>query len=134
MGNAFLGRGWKFPIQVDETTGRIMMSEFEEDIAESIRIIIGTAKGERMMRPKFGSGMHTFLFGLTDSTTISLLESNVKESITEWEARVRDVEVEAVLDKNQLGKLVVTIKYIVRTTNNMHNLVFPFYIHEGNKN
>jgi uncharacterized protein len=134
MGNAFLGRGWKFPIQVDETTGRIMMSEFEEDIAESIRIIIGTAKGERMMRPNFGSGVQTFLFALTDSTTISLLESNVKESITQWEARVRDIVVEAVLDKHKSGKLIVTVTYIVRSTNNQHNLVFPFYINEGSKN
>jgi phage baseplate assembly protein W len=134
MGNAFLGRGWKFPIQVDDTTGRIMTSEFEEDIAESIRIIIGTSKGERVMRPSFGSGIQSFLFGLTDSTTMSLLESNVKESIVDWEARVRDVEVNAVLDKNQPGKLLVTVHYIVRSTNNQHNLVFPYYIHEGSKN
>jgi phage baseplate assembly protein W len=134
VGNGFLGRGWKFPIQVDETTGRIMMSEFEEDIAESIRIIIGTSKGERVMRPSFGSGIQNFLFGLTDSTTMSLLESNVKESIIAWEARVMDIEVEAVLDKNQSGKVLVTIQYRVRSTNNLHNLVFPYYIHEGSKN
>ncbi|QGQ96641.1 baseplate protein [Paenibacillus psychroresistens] len=134
MGNAFLGRGWKFPIQVDETTGRIMTSEFEEDIAESIRIIIGTTKGERVMRPNFGSGIQKFLFGLTDSTTINLLKSEVKESIREWEARVGDIEVEAELDRSQSGKLLVTVSYIVRSTNNMHNLVFPFYINEGSKN
>jgi phage baseplate assembly protein W len=134
MGNAFLGRGWKFPIQVDETTGRIMTSEFEEDIAESIRIIIGTTKGERVMRPNFGSGIQKFLFGLTDSTTISLLKSEVKESIIEWEARVGDIEVEAELDRSQSGKLLVTVTYRVRSTNNMHNLVFPFYINEGSKN
>jgi phage baseplate assembly protein W len=134
MGNAFLGRGWKFPIQVDETTGRIMMSEFEEDIAESIRIIIGTTKGERVMRPNFGSGIQKFLFELTDSTTMNSLKSNVKESIIEWEARVDDIEVEAELDRNESGRLLVTVKYKVRSTNNMHNLVFPFYIHEGSKN
>jgi phage baseplate assembly protein W len=134
MGNAFLGRGWKFPIQVDETTGRIMMSEFEEDIAESIRIIIGTAKGERVMRPSFGSGIQKFLFGLADSTTMNSLKSDVKESIIEWESRVDDIEVEAELDRNESGRLLVTVKYKVRSTNNMHNLVFPYYIHEGSKN
>jgi len=134
MGNGFLGRGWKFPIQVDETTGRIMTSEFEEDIAEAIRIIIGTSKGERVMRPSFGSGIQNFLFGLTDSTTLSLLESNVKESIIAWEARVMDIEVNAILDKNQSGKVLVTIQYRVRSTNNLHNLVFPYYINEGSKN
>jgi phage baseplate assembly protein W len=133
MENAFLGRGWKFPIQVDETTGQIMMSEFEEDIKEAIRIILGTSRGERMMRPEFGCGIHDYLFGLTDSTTISLLEDNVKESIMRWEARVQDVEVEAVLDQTSEGKLIVNVKYVVRSTNNLYNLVFPFYIHEGSK-
>lgn len=134
MGNSFLGRGWKFPIQVDETTGRIMMSEFEEDIAESIRIIIGTTKGERVMRPSFGSGIHKFLFGLTDTTTMNSLKSDVKASIIEWEARVDDIDVDAEMDRKESGRLLLTVKYKVRSTNNKHNLVFPFYIHEGAKN
>jgi phage baseplate assembly protein W len=133
MENAFLGRGWKFPIQVDETTGQIMMSDSEGDIAEAIRLIIGTNRGERVMRPDFGSNVHNFLFGLTDSTTLSLLESNVKDAIRNWEARVKDIEVEAVLDKAENGKLLINVKYVVRSTNNQYNLVFPFYIHEGSK-
>ncbi|MDB5054006.1 MAG: baseplate protein [Bacilli bacterium] len=133
MENAFLGRGWKFPIQVDETTGQIMMSDSEEDISEAIRLIIGTNRGERVMRPDFGSNVHNFLFGLTDSTTLSLLESNVKDAIRNWEARVKDIEVEAVLDKAENGKLLINVKYVVRSTNNQYNLVFPFYIHEGSK-
>jgi phage baseplate assembly protein W len=133
MENAFLGRGWKFPIQVDETTGQIMMSDSEEDISEAIRLIIGTNRGERVMRPDFGSNVHNFLFGLTDSTTLSLLESNVKDAIRNWEARVKDIEVEAVLDKAENGKLLINVKYVIRSTNNQYNLVFPFYIHEGSK-
>lgn len=131
MSEAFLGRGWKFPVQVDRTTGRIMMSEYEEDIAESIRIIMGTTKGERVMRPDFGCGVQHFVFGATDETTLRLLESNIKEALRVWEPRVHDVDVDAVPDREEPGKLLISIRYVVRTTNNLYNQVYPFYIHEG---
>jgi phage baseplate assembly protein W len=133
MSNAFLGTGWKFPIEVDETTGKIKLSHHEEDIQEAIRIILWTSKGERVMRPDFGCGVQNFVFGLTDSTTLSLLESNIKEAITQWEPRVHEIEVTAALDGNVPGKLLVTVQYVVRSTNNLYNLVYPFYLHEGPK-
>ena len=131
MGKAFLGRGWKFPIEVDEVTGRIKMVEYEEDIAESIRIIIGTSKGERVMRSDFGCGVKDFNFGSTDDTTLRLLESNIVEAIRSWEPRVDQVEVHASLDDSATGKLMIRIQYTVRSTNNLFNQVYPFYIHEG---
>ncbi|MBO9605449.1 MAG: GPW/gp25 family protein [Paenibacillaceae bacterium] len=131
MSEAFLGRGWKFPVQVDMATGRIRMSAFEEDIAESIRIIMGTAKGERVMRPDFGCGVQEFVFGQTDETTLRLLESNIKEALRVWEPRIHEVEVVADPDRADPGKLHIRISYVVRTTNNLYNQVYPFYIHEG---
>lgn len=133
MSEAFLGRGWKFPIEVDATTGRIKMSEYEEDIAEAIRIILGTAKGERVMRPDFGCGAQQFVFGNTDETTLRLLESSIAEAIRIWEPRVHEVEVVADPDAMDPGKLLLRIAYAVRTTNNLYNQVYPFYIHEGSK-
>lgn len=131
MSEAFLGRGWKFPVQVDVATGRIRMSEFEEDIAESIRIIMGTSKGERVMRPDFGCGVQDFVFGQTDETTLRLLEANIKEALRVWEPRIHEVEVVADPDRTDPGKLHIRISYVVRTTNNLYNQVYPFYIHEG---
>lgn len=133
MSNAFLGRGWKFPIQVDETTGKIKMSEYEEDIEEAIRIILWTNKGERVMRPDFGSGMQRFVFGLTNATTLRRLEKNIKESIQSWEPRVTQVEVEAKPDPEEQEKIKIHVSYVVRKTNNLFNRVYPFYIHEGTK-
>lgn len=133
MAKAFLGRGWKFPVQVDPVTGRIMLSEYEEDISEAIRIILSTSKGERVMRSKFGCGIHGFIFGLTDVTTLRLLESDIKNAIMVWEPRVKEVEVKALFDKENAGKLLINIQYVVRTTNNLFNLVYPFYISEGTK-
>jgi phage baseplate assembly protein W len=131
MSEAFLGRGWKFPIQVDKATGRIRMSEYEEDIAEAIRIILGTTKGERVMRPDFGCGVQEFIFGLTDMTTLKLLEGNIQDAIRNWEPRVHEVDVEATPDPTELGKVHIRIGYVVRSTNNLFNQVYPFYLYEG---
>lgn len=131
MSSEFLGRGWKFPVQVDPATGRIRMSEYEEDIAESIRIILGTSKGERVMRPDFGCDMREFVFGTTDDTTLRMLEGSIVEAIRIWEPRVEEVEVNAIPDRTDPGKVQIRIQYLVRTTNNLFNQVYPFYLYEG---
>ncbi|QTH40302.1 GPW/gp25 family protein [Cohnella sp. LGH] len=133
MSASFLGRGWKFPIAVDATTGRFLLSEGEDDIAEAIRIILMTSRGERVMRPDFGCGLRDFVFGTTDETTLRLLETDITQAITVWEPRVRDVEVTAKLDPSQPGKLSIGIAYVVRSTNNLFNQVYPFYLEEGTK-
>ncbi|MFD2124133.1 GPW/gp25 family protein [Paenibacillus xanthanilyticus] len=130
---SFMGRGWKFPIEVDATTGRIKTSGQEEDIAEAIRIILWTSKGERVMRPDFGCGLREFVFETTDETTLRLLESDIQEAIRVWEPRVHEVEVQALRDAEEPGKLLLNISYVVRTTNNLFNQVFPFYLEEGTK-
>ncbi|XID90226.1 GPW/gp25 family protein [Paenibacillaceae bacterium WGS1546] len=133
MSAPFLGRGWKFPVQVDATTGRMRMSEGEDDIAEAIRIILLTAKGERVMRPGFGSGLRDFVFRTMDGTTITQLQNDLERAITVWEPRVRDVEVRAAIDPSRPGQLQLRIRYVVRSTNNLFNQVYPFYLDEGTK-
>ncbi|WP_309120041.1 GPW/gp25 family protein [Paenibacillus sp.] len=131
MSKAFLGKGWKFPIEVDEATGRIKMSEHEDDIAEAIRVIIWTSRGERIMRPTFGSGIERFLFESTDDMTLRLIESELEEAVRVWEPRVHNVEVKVVRDARDAEKLLIHVLYEVRTTNNLFNQVYPFYLHEG---
>ncbi len=133
MSASFLGRGWKFPIAVDATTGRFLLAEGEDDIAEAIRIILMTSRGERVMRPDFGCGLRDFAFGTTDETTLRLLETDITQAITVWEPRVTDVEVAARLDPSHPGKLSIGISYVVRSTNNLFNQVYPFYLEEGTK-
>lgn len=133
MTASFLGKGWKFPVQVDPTTGRIRMAEGEEDIEESIRIILRTSKGERVMRPGFGCGLREFVFGTTDETSMRLLASEAEEAIRGWEPRVKDVEVEARPDPAYQGRILLHVSYVVRSTNNLFNQVYPFYLEEGTK-
>lgn len=133
MAASFLGKGWKFPVQVDATTGRIRMSEGEDDIEESIRIILRTSKGERLMRPDFGCGLREFVFGTTDETSLRLIATDVQNAIRNWEPRVKDVEVEAKPDPADNGRVLLNVSYVVRTTNNLFNQVYPFYLEEGTK-
>ena len=127
----FLGRGWAFPVEPDPRTGRVAGVEHEDDIRQSIRIILETAPGERVMRPNFGCGIHELVFTAVDSTAIQLIRSTVDESLRRCEARIDvlaiNIDEEATLD----GHLLVEIEYRVRKTNQTGNLVFPFYFREG---
>lgn len=130
MAKEFLGRGWRFPLNVTPA-GKIMMSEHEEDIKESIRIILSTSKGERVMRPDFGCGIYEFVFATINSTTIGLIEASVREAFTLWEPRIELINVNVATEKAEEGMLLISIDYRVRMTNNEFNLVYPFYLNEG---
>ncbi|HYG81477.1 MAG TPA: GPW/gp25 family protein [Pyrinomonadaceae bacterium] len=131
MSKEFLGRGWKFPVAVDPTTGRIAMSEYEEDIKESIRIIVATAPGERVMRPDFGCGIHELVFSAISRVTVGLFESRIREAITRWEPRVDILKLDISTRDADNGKLEIKLACLVRDTNTEFNLVFPFYLTEG---
>ena len=133
MGKEFLGKGWKFPIKVDPSTGRIMTSEYEEDVEEALKIILNTHKGERIMREEFGSNVFNYVFRPIDETSRNLLKIEVEQAILNWEPRVKDVEVIIDKDIHNDNKLLIQISYVVRKTNNLFNLVYPFYINEGTK-
>lgn len=130
-GKEFLGRGFHFPVQADSATGRVMMTSFEDDIREAVYIILMTRKGERLMRPDFGCGIHDFAFESMDYTTISQMEKSVKDALVLWEPRIRDIEVSLSYDGQENGKVNIHISYVVRSTNNPYNLVYPFYLNEG---
>ena len=131
MSKAFLGQGWKLPVGVDPTSGRIAMSVHEQDIRESIRIILATAPGERVMRPDFGCGIHDLVFAPMNRATLGLFESRVRESITKFEARIEILDLEIQTKEADKGKLEISMDCRIRDTNTQFNLVFPFYLTEG---
>ena len=130
MAREFLGKGWKFPVGVD-SQNEIEMSEYEQDIKEAIWIILSTSKGERMMRPDFGCGIHDFIFASINTANIALIESSVREALTIWEPRIELKGVNVSSDNVDEGQLLISIDYQVRATNNEFNLVYPFYLTEG---
>ena len=131
VNKGFLGTGFKFPVQVDENTGMVKTSSFEEDIEESIGIILGTQPGERPMSPYFGCPIHAFVFSTMDYTTLSMIEKEVVNSLIMWEPRIKDIEAHAAPSPSEDGLLLIEISYTVRSTNNPFNLVYPYYISEG---
>jgi hypothetical protein len=129
----FLGRGWAMPVDVDPFTGLVEMVEYEEDIRQSIRIIVETAKGERAMRPDFGCGIHDLVFEAVDSTTIRRIQSEIEDALRRFEARIDVLEITVDEDATSEGELLIQLEYRVRRTNQIGNLVFPFFYREGGR-
>jgi uncharacterized protein len=130
---AFLGRGWAMPVALDPRTGLIASVAYEEDIRQSIMIILETVPGERVMRPNFGCGIHELVFAAMDSTTLQRVRSTVEEALRRCEARIEVLGVNVDDAATSEGKLVVEVEYRVRKTNQLSNLVFPFYFREGGR-
>ena len=130
----FLGRGWKFPLQIDKKTGHIAMVSHEEDIREAIGIILNTYLGERVMRPDFGTNVADFLFNPMNQLTIQNMSGSLGTLLQVQEPRVQDVTVETSEgDDPYNGRIVFHIGYTVRNTNNRYNHVYPFYMDEGDQ-
>lgn len=125
----FLGTGWAFPPGV-APAGDIALVSDEEDIRQSIRIILGTIPGERVMRPDFGAGLNALVFEPINTTTIALARHHVEQALIRWEPRIDSVTV-AVSAEPPIGRLMIDIRYRVRATNVFYNLVYPFYLMEG---
>ena len=123
----FLGIGFKFPFAVGPSGG-IQLSRYEQNIEEAVRIIIGTALGERQMRPSFGCRIHDFVFAPNNSSTQTLVAHPVEEALAKWEFRIRNSEVAAGPDPDSPERILVDVRYEIRATNSVHNLVFPFYL------
>lgn len=126
---AFLGVGWKFPPCT--INGSTAMAVYERDIEQAIRIILGTDWGERVMRPDFGAGLNSFVFGPLNQTTLRSVQSRIQESLIKWEPRIDVEQVKVLLDRNEPGKLLIAITYRIRVTNTVNNLVYDFYLKEG---
>ena len=120
-----LGTGLAFPLGVDDR-GRIALAREEIDVEQAIRIILSTAPGERPMRPEFGCAVHDCVFERIDADTLARIDQAVRVALDRWEPRV-DIE-DIVFETRNEGELLVHLRYRVRATNEVRNLVFPFYV------
>lgn len=124
-----LGIGWSFPVRPEK--GRLCMAEYEVDIEQAIGIILETAKNERIMRPHFGGGLHSYLFEGNSSVTHHALEEEVKQALREWEPRIEVERVTATAKIDEPNLLFLAIDYVVRRTNAFYNRVYPYYLTES---
>src|SRR5689334_306820 len=126
----FLGVGWKFPLQVTPG-GKLAQARYEQRIEESIYLILTTAKGERVMLPDFGCGIHDLVFAPNNTLTRSAVVQNVRQALVTFERRIDVLEVTAEAADGEPNLLLIRINYRIRANNALANLVYPFYIREG---
>jgi uncharacterized protein len=125
MTDEIYGRGLSHPLQLDLTG--LSVSSGARKVEESIRLILGTQYGERLMRPTFGSNLRTLAFAPNNSSTANLARYYVAEGLARWEPRIEVLEV-AVTNSATQPLLVISITYRLRATQDVHNLVYPFYL------
>jgi len=126
----FLGRGWGFPVAVGLDDEINLVSD-ADDIRESIRIILETDPGERVMRPDFGAGLRRLVFEPINTSTMTLVQHRVQQALVSWEPRIDAKDVVVTAEQAAAGILNIRIDYVIRATNTFFNLVYPFYLQEA---
>lgn len=135
----FVGRGWRFGatpdqrpgVTLDRRWGRAELSEGERDVQEAIAIILGTARGERVMRPDFGCGIHTLPFEVISAQLVAEIRRVVRDALVRFEARIDVLRVDVETRDAVNGMLGIDVHYRMRTTNQVGNFVYPFYFQEA---
>jgi uncharacterized protein len=123
----FIGHGIAFPLRVDQS-GAIATTNGADGIDSSLRVVLMTAPGERVMRPAFGCRIWQYMFEPINANTLGLMAEAVREAVGRWEPRVTLDDVRVVPDTGSVGQVFIHIDYTVRTTNDRRNLVYPFYV------
>lgn len=123
----FLGVGWTLPVQLDGTQ-QVQMSKYEVSVRQSIWAILNTSRGERVMRPTFGCRIHDHVFSPNLPGTVGQIITDVRSALVEWEPRIDVIAVDLLPNPGQPNLLRISVNYRVRTTNNVFNLVYPFYL------
>ncbi len=122
-----IGTGISFPLRVNRLGG-LALSSGDADVQEAIDVILGTAPGERPMRPEFGCGIHNHVFSNIDASTLAKIEVDIREALARWEPRIDVLDVDPDLSRMDDGVLLIDITYQLRATNDVRNLVYPFYV------
>ena len=126
MTDEFIGAGWAFPLRTDSSGGIALVSKGRE-IDEAIRLILGTAPGERPMRPDFGCRIHDEVFAGANAGAAGRIAQHVRDALARWEPRIELNDVGVSVDGDDRSVLYIDISYTVNATNDRRNLVFPFY-------
>ena len=122
-----IGTGLAFPLRADQR-GALALSHGVDDIEQAIGLILGTAPGERPMRPEFGCAVHDVVFDTIDAAIIGRVQTAVHEALERWEPRIEVIDLDVDPAESDAGKLLVGITYRVRATSRRYNLVYPFYV------
>jgi phage baseplate assembly protein W len=128
---SFLGRGWAFPPGFSPQSKTALTVSEDEDIQQSLIILLSTRLGERVMQPLFGCNLHSMTFEKADKSTITFLRDDIEAAILYHEPRIKlvDIQIRPAADLDE--RIFIDIIYVVRATNTRSNLVYPFYLTEA---
>ena len=126
----FLGKGWAFPPAFDREEQTVTMVTAEEDIRESLQILLATIPGERVMLPDYGCLIHQHVFDVLGETLFTEIKGLIEYAILHYEPRINLENISYSEDQYE-GRLLIELEYTVIQTNTRSNLVFPFYLKEG---
>ncbi len=129
-GSGIIGQGWSFPIRIN-AKGGLDWSTGPDRIQAAIWIVLSTSLGERLMRPTFGAGIKDYVFESNSDMVRARLETAIQNALTEWEPRIQLVSVQASASPDQDSLVLVSIDYQIRDTNELYNMVYPFFLTEG---
>ena len=128
---AFKGTGWSFPPRFGRGGASVATVSGDEDILESLQILLGTAPGERVMRPSFGCNLDAYVFAEMDQATVNSISRTVNDAILYNEPRIDVDEIDISRDPDDDGTLLIRITWRSRLTNARYNMVYPFYVDEA---
>lgn len=126
----FWGSGWSFPPTFDLDNNRLQLVHKEQNINQSIDIILKTLRGERSMNAWFGSNIGSFIFKNIDANTKGQILESVKNTLLQHEPRI-DVDDVILTVSDDQTMVNLFIDYTVRNTNSRYNHVYPFALFEG---
>jgi uncharacterized protein len=123
----FLGSGWRFPV-VPDAGGGLGYAEGDDNVSQSLYLLLATGWGERVMRPRFGTNARELVFAPGSPANLSALEQSVRDAVREHERRVALTSVTVTPDPEEPERVEIEVVYTVRRTNTRASVVFPFYL------
>ncbi|MFI3220337.1 MAG: GPW/gp25 family protein [Methylococcales bacterium] len=130
---SFLGKGWNFPPSFSQNGKDVVMVSEEQDIQQSLQILLTTSQGERVMLENYGCDLNRFLFEEISQSLVNGLDNLIRDAILYYEPRIDVVRITVDESKESSGMLLISIEYTVRSTNSRFNMVFPFYLNEASR-
>lgn len=131
---SFLGKGWGFPPTFSRNGLDISLVSQQEDIQQSLLVLLKTAQGERIMREDFGCDLQTFMFEEISQSLINSITQLITDAVLYYEPRITLNTVNVDESEQDLGVVLITLDYTINSTNSRFNMVYPFYINEASAN
>ena len=128
---SFLGLGWGFPPEFNKYSKAVQMVTAEDDIRESLRILLSTTPGERVMQHSYGCRLNALVFEPITESTITEIKDVIDRAVLFFEPRITLENIQVNTEKANEGLIKVQLDYRIRTTNSRSNMVYPFYFKEG---